>query len=169
MRLSICIPTRNRPVQLRNCLNSIYLSKKISNLEFDVCISDNGSNYDIKELIKEFDGKIKIKVNCNKENIGYQLNLIKTISMSDSEFVWAIGDDDLILPEEAVFLGDQIKPFAESSASFIFDDIFSNPTSLFAKGYSLNDGARLKYLLMRHIRVQFKIDALQLSTAQEKN
>ena len=100
---SLIIPTRNRPAQLRNCLNSIYLSKKISNLEFDVCISDNGSNYDIKELIKEFDGKIKIKVNCNKENIGYQLNLIKTISMSDSEFVWAIGDDDLILCKLILF------------------------------------------------------------------
>ena len=111
MRLSICIPTRNRPVQLRNCLNSIYLSKKISNLEFDVCISDNGSNYDIKELIKEFDGKIKIKVNCNKENIGYQLNLIKTISMSDSEFVWAIGDDDLILPDGLVKVEKLLKKF----------------------------------------------------------
>lgn len=111
MRLSICIPTRNRPVQLRNCLNSIYLSKKKSNLEFDVCISDNGSNYDIKELIKEFDGKIKIKVNCNKENIGYQLNLIKTISMSDSEFVWAIGNDDLILPEGLVKVEKLLKKF----------------------------------------------------------
>ena len=111
MRLSICIPTRNRPVQLRNCLNSIYLSKKISNLEFDVCISDNGSNYDIKELIKEFDGKIKIKVNCNKENIGYQLNLIKTISMSDSEFVRAIGDDDLILPDGLVKVEKLLKKF----------------------------------------------------------
>ena len=111
MRLSICIPTRNRPVQLRNCLNSIYISKKKSNLEFDVCISDNGSNYDIKELIKEFDGKIKIKVNCNKENIGYQLNLIKTISMSDSEFVWAIGNDDLILPEGLVKVEKLLKKF----------------------------------------------------------
>ena len=44
MQLSICIPTRNRQIQLRNCLNSIYLSKKKSQLEFDVCISDNGSN-----------------------------------------------------------------------------------------------------------------------------
>ena len=111
MRLSICIPTRNRPIQLRNCLNSIYISKKKSNLEFDVCISDNGSNYDIKELIKEFDGKIKIKVNCNKENIGYQLNLIKTISMSDSEFVWAIGNDDLILPEGLVKVEKLLKKF----------------------------------------------------------
>ena len=99
MQLSICIPTRNRQIQLRNCLNSIYLSKKKSQLEFDVCISDNGSNYDVKKLISEFEDKIKIKANLNKENLGYQLNLIKAISMSNANFVWAIGDDDLIVPD----------------------------------------------------------------------
>lgn len=76
--------------------------------------------------------------------------------------------DNLILPEEAVFLGDLTKPFEEYSASFIFDEIFSNPTSLFAKGYSLNVGDRLKYLLISHKRVRFKIDALKFSTVQEK-
>ena len=43
MKLSICIPTYNRPGQLPNCLNSICIAKQNSNLNFDVCISDNGS------------------------------------------------------------------------------------------------------------------------------
>ena len=37
MKLSICIPTYNRPELLDNCLNSIYISKKINqnlNLKF---------------------------------------------------------------------------------------------------------------------------------------
>ena len=33
MKLSICIPTFNRPSQLPNCLNSIYIAKKNSNLD----------------------------------------------------------------------------------------------------------------------------------------
>ena len=41
-KLSICIPTYNRPGQLPNCLNSICIAKANSNLDFDVCISDNG-------------------------------------------------------------------------------------------------------------------------------
>ena len=86
MKLSICIPTFNRQDKLPNCLNSIYLASKNSTLDFDVCISDNGSNYDVNEIIKDFDKKLKINVNQNKSNKGYMPNLLKSISISESEF-----------------------------------------------------------------------------------
>ncbi len=98
MKLSICIPTYNRPEQLPNCLESIYLAKKRANLRFNVCISDNNSNYDIKKIIDEYKKKLDITFNSNKKNIGYQANLLKAISLSDSEYIWAIGDDDLLMP-----------------------------------------------------------------------
>jgi len=98
MKLSICIPTFNRQDKLPNCLNSIYLASTNSTLDFDVCISDNGSNYDVNEIIKDFDKKLKINVNQNKSNKGYMPNLLKSISISESEFVWAIGDDDILMP-----------------------------------------------------------------------
>ena len=98
MKLSICIPTYNRKDKIPNCLNSIYLASKNSNLEFDVCISDNGSDYDLSTVIKEFDKKLNIKINQNKFNQGYMSNLLKAISLSESDFVWAIGDDDLLMP-----------------------------------------------------------------------
>ena len=99
MKLSICIPTYNRPNQLPNCLNSILIAKKKANLDFEVCISDNGSSYDVKNLIEQFSDQLKIKLNINKQNLGYQPNLLKVISISKGEFVWAIGDDDLLLPD----------------------------------------------------------------------
>ena len=96
MDLSICIPTYNRPNQLPNCLNSIYLAKKNCNLEFEVCVSDNGSNYNVKEIVNKYKKKLNINLNENKKNLGYQPNLLKTINMSKGEYVWAIGDDDLL-------------------------------------------------------------------------
>lgn len=96
MKLSICIPTYNRPNNLPDCLNSIYLSSKKSKLKFEVCVSDNGSNYNIDKIIKKYKKKIPIKLNKNKKNIGYLRNLIKSISIAKGEFVWAIGDDDLL-------------------------------------------------------------------------
>ena len=51
MDLSICIPTYNRPNQLPNCLNSIYLAKKNCNFKFEVCISDNASDYNVIEVV----------------------------------------------------------------------------------------------------------------------
>ena len=98
MKLSICIPTFNRPNKIPNCLNSIYLASINSKLDFEVCISDNGSDYDIMNVIEEFKNKLKIKVNINKSNIGYMPNLLKAISISEGEYVWAIGDDDLLMP-----------------------------------------------------------------------
>ena len=97
MLLSICIPTYNRPNQLPNCLHSIYLAKKNSNLNFEVCISDNGSNYDVTKIIQPYKDKLKIRLNKNKVNLGYQPNLLKTISIATGEYVWAIGDDDLLI------------------------------------------------------------------------
>ena len=58
MKLSICIPTYNRPSQLPNCSNSIWIAKQNSNLDFDVCVSDNGSDYDIRKIIDKFRDKL---------------------------------------------------------------------------------------------------------------
>ena len=66
MLLSICIPTYNRPNQLPNCLHSIYLAKKNSNLDFEVCISDNGSNYDVTKVVEKYKDKLSIRLNKNK-------------------------------------------------------------------------------------------------------
>ncbi len=57
-KLSICIPTYNRRDELINCLNSIYIAhKKFKKFDFDICISDNGSNYRILNTITYFKKK----------------------------------------------------------------------------------------------------------------
>ena len=98
MLLSICIPTYNRSQCLHNCLNSILIAKKNNNIKFEVCVSDNGSKDKIDYLIKFYKKKINIKFNRFKENRGFAINMLKTISMAKGEFVWVIGNDDLLLP-----------------------------------------------------------------------
>ena len=122
MKLSICIPTFNRRDKIPNCLNSIYLASKNSNLDFDVCISDNGSDYDVGDVIKEFTNKLKIKINKNKLNIGYMPNLLKSISLSESEFVWAIGDDDILMPDSLIRLEQLFR--INSDVDFFFVNSF---------------------------------------------
>ena len=103
MLISICIPTYNRPKNLINCLNSLLLQK---NKKFEVCISDNCSKENIKELIKPYKKKLKIRFNRNKKNLGFALNLLKVSSMAKGEFIWFLGDDDLLIPnaiEKIVF------------------------------------------------------------------
>lgn len=113
MDLSICIPTYNRPNQLPNCLNSIYLAKKNCNLEFEVCVSDNGSNYNVKEIVNKYKKKLNINLNVNKKNLGYQPNLLKTINISKGEYVWAIGDDDLLIPNSLKKIEELLKKYKD--------------------------------------------------------
>ena len=95
---SICIPTFNRTIHLNNCLKSIRMAKKDSKIKFDVCISDNNQNNSNKKIVQKYKKFFKIKYYKNKNNIGRSLNMLKAVSLSKSDFVWLVGDDDLILP-----------------------------------------------------------------------
>jgi glycosyltransferase involved in cell wall biosynthesis len=99
MLLSICIPTYNRVIHLENCLESIYISKKnCKNFKFEVCISDNGSKHNISKIIKKYSKKFNIKFHKFKRNLGISINFLKVVDMAEGEFVWTIGNDDLLLP-----------------------------------------------------------------------
>ena len=98
VKLSICIPTFNRARHLSNCLQSIISMNKPTGLNYEVCISDNGSNDNTKKIVLKAKKKIKINYSRNEINLGIPRNFIKVVSMAVGEFVWLIGDDDLLLP-----------------------------------------------------------------------
>lgn len=98
MKLSICIPTYNRAKNLENCLNSIIICKKNCDLIFQICISDNNSTDETQEIIQKAQLSIDIKYHRNSENLGIPRNFLNVVSMADGDFIWLIGDDDLLLP-----------------------------------------------------------------------
>ena len=106
MLISICIPTYNRPQSLLNCLNSLSLQK---NKNFEVCISDNCSKQNIKNLIRPYKKKLKIKYNRNKKNLGFASNLLKVSLMAKGDFIWFLGDDDLLVNNAIEKLSHMIK------------------------------------------------------------
>ena len=105
MLLSICIPSYNRPSCLENCLNSILISSKnVKNFDFEVCISDNCSEANIKELINKYSSFLDITFNRNPDNLGLGVNILKAVSLAKGEFVWILGNDDLLLPDTFSYL-----------------------------------------------------------------
>ena len=97
MLLSICIPNYNRGKYLSNCLNSILLAKSFSSLKFEICISDNGSKDDILSIIDLYKKKgLKINFKRNSKNLGFGSNFYKVVKMAKGEFIWLIGNDDLL-------------------------------------------------------------------------
>lgn len=104
MKLSICIPTYNRAAHLTNCLNSIISCGSQSDLEFQVCISDNHSTDDTEEVVRQAQTALDIKYHKNPSNLGIPRNFLNVVSMADGDFVWLIGDDDLLMPNAIVEL-----------------------------------------------------------------
>lgn len=97
--LSICIPTYNRVFHLENCLNSISLAKDDSSIQLEVCVSDNNSEEEVIPIINRYKDKLNLIFNKNNKNIGMGGNIIKSVSISSGDFVWILGNDDIILPD----------------------------------------------------------------------
>ena len=102
--LSIAILTHNRAGSLENLLNNILPQAKKSKEIVEVCVSNNGSEDNTREVVAIFQKKYPdlIKYNENKENLGFDANMVEALKMSTGSFVWTFGDDDL-MAENAIF------------------------------------------------------------------
>lgn len=96
--LSICIPTYNRAAHLANCLNSIILCNSQYDFRFQICISDNGSSDETENVVRHAQEVISIKYHKNANNLGIPRNFLNVVAMADGDFIWLIGDDDLLMP-----------------------------------------------------------------------
>ena len=99
MKLSICIPTYNRANHLVSCLNSIITCSLNSDLQFQVCVSDNHSTDETEAVVRNAQLSIDIKYHKNFSNLGIARNILKVASIADGDFVWLLGDDDLLMPD----------------------------------------------------------------------
>ncbi|MDA9321671.1 glycosyltransferase [Gammaproteobacteria bacterium] len=97
--ITICIPTYNRSKSLENCLNSIAIASKNHFKQFEVCISDNGSTDKTRDVVKNVETLFDIKYHRNETNLGIPRNFLKVVSMAKGEFIWLLGDDDMLLPD----------------------------------------------------------------------
>lgn len=99
--LSIAIPTYKRNEVLKETLSSVVskLSER-DQRDLQIIISDNDPQSDFEHFICEFQKNIgcKIQYHRNAVNLGPDKNFLQCISFSQgSEFVWLLGDDDLVL------------------------------------------------------------------------
>ena len=146
MKLSICIPTYNRHEHLNNCLNSIFIAKKnFSNLNFEVCISDNSNNFHSKKIIHKYKHKFKISYKKNKKNIGYVKNYLNTIKMAKGEFVWVIGDDEILKYNSLLILFKKFNKNKDIDFIFLNSNTLQLPLSLMMDFLTINQSFRLKH------------------------
>lgn len=99
--ISICIPTLNRCLFLKECLHAFIKQICKEGLEdvYEICISDNCSNNDgtwtyLSSLMKKY---TFINARRNEANLGPSINILLAARMARGEFIWFFSDDDLVI------------------------------------------------------------------------
>ena len=110
--LSICIPTYNRAHYLKECLNCIvcqFEDKKVYS-QVEIVISDNASEDNTQELIKEYQKDFSnIRYFRNSRNLWFDRNVDNVITKARGIFCWMSNDDELIEKDALKFILNIIK------------------------------------------------------------
>ncbi|WP_376967546.1 glycosyltransferase family 2 protein (plasmid) [Azospirillum sp. A26] len=94
-KVSICIPTRNRPHLLRNMLDTIF-SQTYDN--YEIIITDNSDNDESRYLVESC-ADSRISYHKNEKNLGMDGNARRAFSFVSGEFFTFTADDDLWEPD----------------------------------------------------------------------
>jgi abequosyltransferase len=95
--LTIAIPTYNRA----DCLNVLLreLIPQITDDRVELLISDNASPDHTPKIVDAYCPRdVKINYIRNRENIGPDANFLQCYNLAKGEYVWIVGDDDVIVP-----------------------------------------------------------------------
>ncbi len=97
-KLSICISTYNRAEWLSTSLKnwSRLCPTPRQNVELLVC--DNASTDHTQKVVKPYLERVDFTYHRNTHNVGMLGNLRETAHHACGEYIWIIGDDDLLLP-----------------------------------------------------------------------
>lgn len=98
--LTIAIPTYNRCTYLKENLDILLPQCAKHEGIIKVVVSDNASTDETQELISIYNKMFPqlISYSRNETNIGLQGNFEKAIDLSDSKYVFLMGDDDIMSP-----------------------------------------------------------------------
>ena len=100
IRLSLCIPTYNRSVYLRELLPRLLdevAAVNSGHAQVELVVSDNASTDSTQEHLTSITYPW-FRLFRNERNIGGDLNFLACVERSGGEYVWLFGDDELIRP-----------------------------------------------------------------------
>lgn len=106
--LSICIPTYNRSVFLKQSLD--VLCHQINSDDVELIISDNDSPDDTKEVVGEFiKQNSRIQYFKQDTNVGASRNFISLMNRAQGKYILLLGDDDILTDNAVSILVDILK------------------------------------------------------------
>lgn len=133
-QITVMIPTYNRKECLLKLLECL---RKQTCQDFRVVVSDNHSNYDVREAVKkyiDFFGP-RLELMIREDNVGSTVNINGVFTMVKTKWGWLMGDDDFPLPDAV-----------EKIYSYLSDEVGALHFSLYDMGAFIEDYVDLKDL-----------------------
>jgi len=96
--LSICITTYNRAEWLTVSLNNMARLLPIPSTEIEIVVCDNASSDHTPDVVKPYLNRADFHYYRNPENVGMLGNLRVTAHHARGQYIWIMGDDDLVNP-----------------------------------------------------------------------
>jgi len=96
--LSVCIPSYNRPLELKRLLDSIY-EQNANGLEVVVAEDVSPKREEIRNTVETYKVQhpdFNLVLCLNQENLGYDGNLRGLLSLATGNFCLFMGDDDVL-------------------------------------------------------------------------
>lgn len=100
-RLSICIPTFNRSALLRSTLTQLGRCLALAGprglRDVEIVVVDNCSTDDTADMVEELARTLpNLRCKLNPSNIGVERNIVLALKAAAGEWVWPLGDDDIL-------------------------------------------------------------------------
>lgn len=94
--VSICIPSYNRPSELKRALLSIDAEKHAEDIEIVVCEDFAPKRLEVRQVVEKYKNSSRYEVNYveNEVNYGHGKNWRQCSNQSHGEFLIYMGDDD---------------------------------------------------------------------------
>ncbi|AWN39897.1 glycosyltransferase [Methylobacterium durans] len=96
VRLSVCVSTYNRADWLSKTLPLLAQDLSAHRDQVEFLVVDNASTDHTPQVMQELAAAYDIKSVRNAENVGMLGNLAVTAQLAAGDFVWILGDDDLV-------------------------------------------------------------------------
>ncbi len=119
LRLSVCVSTYNRAEWLRHSLRQIIRSVELCASGVEILVVDNASSDHTPAVMQEFALCATLRYHRNEANVGMLGNLAVTSKLARGDYVWILGDDDLIQGGAVARILDVIRDFPRSEIIYL--------------------------------------------------
>jgi glycosyltransferase involved in cell wall biosynthesis len=127
MKLTIAIPTYNRNEILKRSL-ALLLPQLTPDCE--LLIIDNCSDVLVENTLKDLFQKypeIKKRITRNRVNIGGNANILRCFELCETEWLWCLGDDDLVVSNALELIMGCIAEFPKAIFLNFLTPVFNRP------------------------------------------